>query len=51
MLAPAPSLDNKYTIFGKVVDGFEALEKMSAAPRTGETPTERIDLIEAVIKP
>ena len=51
MLATAPSLDNKYTIFGKVVDGFDAIDRIAAAPRTGETPTERIDLIEAVIKP
>jgi cyclophilin family peptidyl-prolyl cis-trans isomerase len=51
MLAPAPFLDNKYTVFGRMVDGFEVIDKMAAMPRTGETPTERIDLIEAVIKP
>ncbi|HWQ35168.1 MAG TPA: peptidylprolyl isomerase [Blastocatellia bacterium] len=51
VLAPAPYLDGKYTIFGKVVDGFEVLDKMEQAPRDGETPRERIELIEAVIKP
>lgn len=51
VLAPAPSLDGKYSIFGKVVDGFETLDKMAAAPRNGETPIERIELIEATIKP
>ncbi|HEY8458946.1 MAG TPA: peptidylprolyl isomerase [Blastocatellia bacterium] len=53
VLAPAPSLDGKYTIFGKVVDGFDTLEKMEKAPRgpDGQTPIDRIELIEAVIKP
>lgn len=51
VLAPAANLDGKYSIFGKVVDGFDTLEKMEKAPRNGETPIERIELIEAVIKP
>jgi peptidyl-prolyl cis-trans isomerase B (cyclophilin B) len=53
VLAPAPSLDGKYSIFGKVVDGFDTLEKMEKVHRgpDGETPVERIELIEAVIKP
>lgn len=50
-LAPAPSLDGKYSIFGKVVDGFETLDRMAQAPRQGESPVERIELIEATIKP
>ncbi len=51
MLGAAPSLDGKYTVFGKVVDGFETLERMAQAPRQGEAPIERIELIEATIKP
>ncbi|MGE0132016.1 MAG: peptidylprolyl isomerase [Blastocatellales bacterium] len=53
VLAPAANLDGKYSIFGKVVDGFDTLEKMEKVQRgpDGETPVERIDLIEAVIKP
>ena len=51
VLAPAPFLDGKYSIFGKVVDGFDTLDKISAVQRTGETPMERIEIIEAVIKP
>jgi cyclophilin family peptidyl-prolyl cis-trans isomerase len=53
MLAPAPSLDGKYSIFGKVVDGFDTLERMEKVGRgpDGETPSEKIELIEAVIKP
>lgn len=51
VLRDAPNLDGKYAIFGKVVDGFDILDRMEAVPRAGETPTERIELIEAVIKP
>jgi cyclophilin family peptidyl-prolyl cis-trans isomerase len=53
VLAPAPNLDGKYSIFGKVVDGFDTLEKMEKVGRgpDGQTPLEKIELIEAVIKP
>lgn len=50
-LGPAPSLDGKYSIFGKVVDGFDTLDRIAQAPRQGETPLERVELIEATIKP
>jgi cyclophilin family peptidyl-prolyl cis-trans isomerase len=40
--ADAPTLDGKYTVFGQVVDGLPVLEKIEAAPVTGETPTQRI---------
>jgi len=53
VLAPAPNLDGKYSIFGKVVDGFDTLDKMEKVQRgpDGQTPIEKIELIEAVIKP
>ncbi|MFN0112644.1 MAG: peptidylprolyl isomerase [Blastocatellia bacterium] len=51
VLAPATNLDGKYSIFGKVVDGFEVLDKIEKTPRNGEAPIERVELIEAVIKP
>lgn len=38
------ALDGVYTVFGRVVDGMAAVEKIEAAPRTGETPDARIDL-------
>jgi peptidyl-prolyl cis-trans isomerase B (cyclophilin B) len=41
---PSPALDGVYTAFARVVDGMAAVEKIEAAPRTGETPNERIDL-------
>lgn len=50
VLGPAPHLDGKYTIFGKVVDGFDTIELIEKAARHGETPDQRIELIEAAIK-
>jgi peptidyl-prolyl cis-trans isomerase B (cyclophilin B) len=51
VLGPAPHLDRKYTVFGKVVDGFDTLDRIEKIARDGETPRERVELIEAVIKP
>jgi cyclophilin family peptidyl-prolyl cis-trans isomerase len=51
MLGVAPHLDNKYTIFGRVLDGIETMDKIESAPRNGERPVQRIELIEAIIKP
>ena len=49
VLADAPSLDGKYTVFGRVIDGLDVLEKIAAAPVSGETPTTRIDLMKVRI--
>jgi cyclophilin family peptidyl-prolyl cis-trans isomerase len=51
VLGPAPHLDGKYTIFGRVVSGFDVLEQIEKAALDGETPRQRIELIEAAIKP
>jgi peptidyl-prolyl cis-trans isomerase B (cyclophilin B) len=40
----APALDGQYTAFGRVIDGMSVVEAIEAAPRTGETPNERIEL-------
>ena len=50
VLGAATHLDGKYTIFGKVVDGFDTMELIEKAPRQGESPVQRIELIEASIK-
>lgn len=42
--ADAPSLDGKYTAFGRVVDGTATLDAIEAAPVNGETPVARIEL-------
>ena len=47
--APAPSLDGKYTVFGRVIDGLDVLDKIETAPVTGESPTTRIDLVKVRI--
>lgn len=47
-LAPQPTLDGKYTVFGKVVDGLDVVEKLGALPVSAdEKPKERVDLIRA----
>jgi peptidyl-prolyl cis-trans isomerase B (cyclophilin B) len=40
----ASSLDNKYTAFGRVIDGMPVVEAIEQAAVSGETPTTRIDL-------
>ncbi|HEX5474815.1 MAG TPA: peptidylprolyl isomerase [Vicinamibacterales bacterium] len=48
----APSLDGKYTAFGRVVDGMTAVEAIEAAPVEGDTPATRIDLVRVrVVRP
>jgi cyclophilin family peptidyl-prolyl cis-trans isomerase len=44
VLGNASSLDGKYTVFGRVVDGMSAVEAIERAPVNGETPVSRIDL-------
>lgn len=40
----APSLDGKYTVFGRVVEGMAAVDAIEQAPVNGEAPVNRIDL-------
>ncbi len=47
--ADAPSLDGKYTVFGRVIDGLDVLDKIEATPVNGESPTTRIDLLKVRI--
>ena len=40
----APSLDGKYTVFGRVVEGIAVVEAIEQAAVNGEAPVSRIDL-------
>jgi peptidyl-prolyl cis-trans isomerase B (cyclophilin B) len=42
--ARASMLDDKYTVFGRVVGGIDVVQKIEAAAVAGETPVERIEL-------
>ncbi len=44
VLARTPALDNRYSVFGRVVAGLDVLEKIEAVPVNGETPLTRIDV-------
>jgi peptidyl-prolyl cis-trans isomerase B (cyclophilin B) len=44
VLARTPALDNRYTVFGRVVDGLDVLGQMEAVPVNGEEPVTRIDV-------
>ena len=44
VLAPTPALDNQYTVFGRVVDGLEVLDRIEGVAVNGETPVERVDV-------
>jgi peptidyl-prolyl cis-trans isomerase B (cyclophilin B) len=47
--ADAPSLDGKYTVFGRVIDGLDVLDKIESTPVSGESPTTRIGLLKVRI--
>ena len=44
VLGPSPSLDNQYTVFGRVAGGLDVLERIEAAPLNGEAPVTRIEV-------
>ena len=47
VLARTPALDNQYTVFGRVVEGLDVIEKIEAVPVNGETPVTRIEVFRA----
>jgi peptidyl-prolyl cis-trans isomerase B (cyclophilin B) len=42
--ADAPALDGTYTVFGRVVEGLDVVERIEGAAVNGETPVERIEI-------
>jgi peptidyl-prolyl cis-trans isomerase B (cyclophilin B) len=49
VLARQPTLDGKYTVFGRVVDGMDTIEKIEAVPVDGETPVTRIEVTHVTV--
>jgi cyclophilin family peptidyl-prolyl cis-trans isomerase len=51
VLADQPTLDNQYTVFGQVADGFDVLQKISEAPVDEKRlVTERIEIKHVTIR-
>lgn len=50
-VAPTPWLNNRHTIFGEVVEGYDAVEKMENTPTgPGDRPEEEQKIIKAYVK-
>jgi peptidyl-prolyl cis-trans isomerase B (cyclophilin B) len=49
VLARAQGLDNQYTVFGRVVQGLDVIDKIEAVAVNGETPVTRIEVMRARI--
>jgi peptidyl-prolyl cis-trans isomerase B (cyclophilin B) len=41
---PAPSLDGKYSVFGRVVDGMDVVRAIEAEPVSGEDPVQPVTI-------
>ena len=48
--ARTPALDGKYTVFGRVVEGLDVVEKIEAVPVNGETPVTRVEVTRVTVK-
>jgi peptidyl-prolyl cis-trans isomerase B (cyclophilin B) len=44
VLSNQPALDGTYTVFGRVVEGMDVVEKIAAVPQENERPKERVDI-------
>ena len=45
VLGDASNLDGKYSVFGRVVEGMDAVAQIEAAPLDGESPVTRIGIL------
>jgi peptidyl-prolyl cis-trans isomerase B (cyclophilin B) len=50
-LGRATSLDNKYTVFGRVVDGMPVVEALAKVPLNGEEPVTRVEITRVRLVP
>lgn len=46
----APHLDDSYTVFGKVVEGMEVVDKIAAQPTRSERPVNAVRIEKAVVE-
>ncbi len=44
VLGNAPNLDRQYSVFGRVVDGMDVVDRIEAAPVNGEAPVTPIEI-------
>jgi peptidyl-prolyl cis-trans isomerase B (cyclophilin B) len=51
VLGPAPALDGRYSVFGRVVEGLDTVDKIEAQPVEGETPVTRIEVTRVRVEP
>jgi peptidyl-prolyl cis-trans isomerase B (cyclophilin B) len=51
VLARAESLDQKYTVFGRVSAGLDVLDRIAGQALDGETPRTKIELRKATVSP
>jgi peptidyl-prolyl cis-trans isomerase B (cyclophilin B) len=49
LLAAAPHLDGKYTIFGEVESGMEVIDELCRVPRQGNQPVVRLEIRKAEV--
>ncbi len=51
VLARAESLDNLYTVFGRVVDGMDVVARLEGVPLEGEAPATRVEVTRVRVVP
>jgi len=49
VLDRAESLDQKYTVFGRLTGGLDVLDRIAGAPLDGETPRTKIEVVRATV--
>ena len=49
--ARADSLDNKYTVFGELLTGYDVLDKIATAPARGDKPQDPVKILKVTVRP